>query len=163
ADRGRGSRPARPPAATGAAPAARHAGRPARTTARRGLASPTTPAAGAPPGLARARRRSPARPAHPAAPDPSTAGPPAPTPPARAAADPPAPGPARVGAGLAGAGTETRHCGGPRSPRQADPPAARSASPAALIQDRSSTVFPLPAEADTTVTRAAPSRPNNRG
>src|SRR5215472_17464573 len=41
---------------------------------------------------------------------------------------------------------------------------ARPARPAHLIQDRSSTVFPLPAGADTTLTRVcAPSRPNSRG
>src|SRR5262249_25034120 len=38
-----------------------------------------------------------------------------------------------------------------------------SSKPAELIQDRNSTVFPLPGGADTTVTRAAPSRPNSRG
>ena len=42
--------------------------------------------------------------------------------------------------------------------------AAQFAAPAWLIQDRSSTVFPLPGGADTRVTRAeAPSRPTSRG
>jgi len=43
---------------------------------------------------------------------------------------------------------------GSRSPRPADAHAARPSSPAWLSHDRSSTVFPLPAGADTTVTRA---------
>jgi hypothetical protein len=49
-------------------------------------------------------------------------------------------------------------------PRPAGTHAALSATPAQLIQDRSSTVLPLPADADTTVTRACvASRPNSRG
>src|SRR5262249_25225294 len=50
-----------------------------------------------------------------------------------------------------------------RSPRPADTHAAYSARPASLIQDRSSTVLPLPAGADTTLTRAIPRRSNSLG
>src|SRR6202040_2062427 len=47
-------------------------------------------------------------------------------------------------------------------PHQPRPPAARPPPPASPIHDRSRTFFPLPAGADTTVTRArAPSRPNS--
>src|SRR5215813_7171082 len=62
------------------------------------------------------------------------------------------------------ASTDSQNRSGSRSPRPAATHAACPARPAQLIQDRSSTVFPLPAGADTTLTRAcAPSRPNSRG
>src|SRR5262249_19305983 len=50
------------------------------------------------------------------------------------------------------------------SPRPAGTHATLPATPDWLIQDRSSTVLPLPGGADTTATRAcAASRPNSRG
>jgi FAD/FMN-containing dehydrogenase len=61
------------------------------------------------------------------------------------------------------ASTDSQNRCGSRSPRPAGTHAARSSRPAALIQDRSSAVFPLPGGADTKVTCAAPSRPNSRG
>ncbi len=61
------------------------------------------------------------------------------------------------------ASTDSQNRCGSRSPRPTGTHAARPATPARLIQDRNSTVFPLPADADTTLTRAAPSRPNSRG
>ena len=60
--------------------------------------------------------------------------------------------------------TDSQNRCGSRSPRPAGTHAARPAKPVSLIQDRSSTVLPLPAGADTTITRAgAASRPNSRG
>ncbi len=58
--------------------------------------------------------------------------------------------------------TAIQNCCGSRSSRWTGTQAARSARPAAPIQDRSKNVFPLPGGADTWVTRAArPSRSNN--
>ena len=58
---------------------------------------------------------------------------------------------------------QPQRCGS-RSPSPAGTHAALPATPAQLIQDRSSTVLPLPGGADTTLTRAcAASRPNSRG
>jgi hypothetical protein len=55
------------------------------------------------------------------------------------------------------------HCGS-CSPRPTATHATRPARPGSPIQDRSSTVFPLPGGADSTVTRAdAPSRSNSLG
>lgn len=60
--------------------------------------------------------------------------------------------------------TDTQNRCGSRSSRCTATHPARSARPDSLIQDRSSTVFPLPAGAETSVTRLArSSRPNNRG
>src|SRR5262249_27241700 len=60
--------------------------------------------------------------------------------------------------------TDSQNCCESRSPRPAGTHAARPARPAWPIQDRSSTVLPLPGGADTTITRAgAASRPNGRG
>ena len=60
--------------------------------------------------------------------------------------------------------TDSQNRCGSRSSRPAGTHAARSARPASPIQDRSSTVLPLPGGADTTVTRAdAPSRSHNPG
>jgi hypothetical protein len=54
--------------------------------------------------------------------------------------------------------TDSQNRCGSRSSGPAATHAARPARPAALIQDRSNTVLPLPAGADTTVTLAAPVR-----
>src|SRR5207302_5214918 len=60
--------------------------------------------------------------------------------------------------------TDNQNCWGSVSPGPTDTHAALSSRPASPIHDRSSTVFPLPGGADTTVTRAeAPSRSNNPG
>ena len=72
----------------------------------------------------------------------------------------PAPGPVWRSAPA----TDSQNRCGSRSARPAATHAARPASPPSAIQDRSSTVLPLPAGADTTVTRAGPpSRPNSPG
>ena len=52
--------------------------------------------------------------------------------------------------------TDSQNRCGSRTPRPASTHAARPARPAWPIHDRSSTVFPLPAAPDTTVTRAGP-------
>jgi hypothetical protein len=70
----------------------------------------------------------------------------------------PAPGPVRRSA----PNTDSQNRCGSRSSRPAVTHATRPASPAPAIHDRSNTVFPLPAGAHTTVTRADdPSRPNS--
>ena len=60
--------------------------------------------------------------------------------------------------------TDSQNDCGSRSPRPTGTHAVLAPRPAALTHDRSSTVFPLPAGADTTVTRAAArSRANSPG
>jgi hypothetical protein len=61
------------------------------------------------------------------------------------------------------ASTDSQNRCGSRSPRPTGTHATLPSRPARPIQDRSSTVLPLPADADTTVTGAAPSRSNSRG
>ena len=58
--------------------------------------------------------------------------------------------------------TEIQNRRGSRSLPGTDTQAARSASPAAPIQDRSKNVLPLPAGADTWVTRAACPEPREQ-
>jgi hypothetical protein len=64
----------------------------------------------------------------------------------------PAPGPVARSA----PSTDSQNRRGSRFPRPAATHAARPARPASAIHDRSRTVLPLPAGADTTVTRAGP-------
>lgn len=60
--------------------------------------------------------------------------------------------------------TESQKCCGSRSSRPTATHPVLSRRPASLIQDCSSTVLPLPAGADTTITRAGPaSRPHSPG
>src|SRR5262249_60043069 len=74
----------------------------------------------------------------------------------------PAPAAGRRGGG--GARPTARAGAGPPPRARAAPPRRHPATPDWLIHDRSSTVLPLPAGADTTITRArAPSRPTSRG
>jgi hypothetical protein len=58
--------------------------------------------------------------------------------------------------------SDLNRCGS-RSPRLTVAHPTCSASLASVIHDRSSMVFPLPGGADSTVTRANPSRPHNPG
>ena len=98
-------------------------------------------------------------PAPAAAPGPSAAAPRSPTRPGPAPPSAPAPAPTPGPSGAARPAPTARTAAGPARPAPPAPRRPGRPGPPAPIHDRSSTVFPLPAGADTTVTRAGvPSR-----